>query len=153
VVIWAIVAVALSAPEMAVEGATITVGQDAKPEITISARSARWDLAKQRGVLEGDVVAVQGDLRLRCDGAEVELEPGTGIRKALAKGSVEVTQGEKTATADQAVLEGGRLELTGNPTLKTPEHEMAGSRIVFVVGEQAVECEGCTVRLRPPRAP
>jgi len=153
VFIWALVAVALSAPQMAVEGATITVGQTAKPEITISATSARWDLAQQRGVLTGDVVAVQGDLRLRCDAAEVELETGTGIRKALATGSVEVTQGEKVATAERAVLEGGRLELTGNPSLKTPEHEMAGNRIVFVVGEQAVECEGCTVRLQPANSP
>ena len=152
-VIWALVAVALSAPEMAVEGATITVGQGPSPGITISATSARWDLAHQRGVLEGEVVAIQGDLRLRCDAAEVELDAGAGIRKASAQGSVEVTQGDKLATADMAVLEDGRLELTGNPTLKTPEHEMSGSKIVFVVGEQAVECERCTVRLQSPRTP
>lgn len=152
-VFWALVAVALSAPEMVVEGATITVGQDSKPEITISATSARWDLAQQRGVLEGEVVAIQGDLRLRCDTAEVELGAGAGIRRASALGSVEVTQGDKVATAERAVLEAGRLELTGNPSLKTPEHEMSGSKIVFVVGEQAVECEHCTVRLQPPRTP
>ena len=151
--ILALAAVALSAPEMAVEGATITVGQGTEPEITISATHARWDLAEQRGTLEGNVVAIQGDLRLRCDSAEVELEAGTGIRKAIAMGSVEVTQGSKVATADRAVLEGGRLELTGNPRLKTSAHEMAGSRIVFVVGEQAVECEGCTVRLQPATTP
>lgn len=152
-VTWALVAVALSAPEMAVEGAKITVGQGPGPEITIAATSARWDLAHQRGVLEGDVVAIQGDLRLRCDAAEVELDAGAGIRKASAHGSVEVTQGDKVATADRAVLEAGRLELTGNPSLKTPEHEMSGSKIVFVVGEQAVECEDCTVRLQPQRTP
>lgn len=151
--IWAFVATALASPDLAVEGATITMGPDSKPEITISATTARWELAEQRGVLEGGVVAVQGDLRLQCDAAEVELEVGTGIRKALATGSVEVTQGGKTATADRAVLEGGRVELTGNPRLKTAEHEMAGSRIVFVVGEQAVECEGCTVRLQPASTP
>ena len=66
-----------------------------------------------------------------------------------------VTRGEYRATGDTAVLEEGRIILTGNPKLSDGRSMMTGVQIVFVVGEEAVECTGCTLTVpqRPAQAP
>ena len=143
--LWLALGVALAGPtQITANGATLTAGS---PKITVTAERAKWDLAAKRGELSGGVSAVQGDLTLQCNTATVELGEHQGIIRAVAIGNVRVTQGSKSATGGKAVLADGRLELTDSPTLSTEIHHMKGSRIVFVVGEQSIECEDCTVRV------
>ncbi|MAY80200.1 MAG: hypothetical protein CL930_05365, partial [Deltaproteobacteria bacterium] len=66
-----------------------------------------------------------------------------------ASGQVVVTRGGYRATGEQAVLEEGRLTLTGNAKLSDGRSLMTGTRIVFVVGDEAVECDGCTITVPP----
>lgn len=143
--LWLALGVAFAGPsQITATGATVTVGS---PEITVTAERAKWDLTAKRGDLSGGVLAVQGDLKLQCNSATVELGVDQGIVRAVAIGNVRVTQGDKSATGGKAVLADGRLELTESPTLSTDIHQMTGSRIVFVVGEQSIECDDCTVRV------
>ena len=145
--LWLVMGIAVAEPsEVTAKGATLSLHE---AEITVTAEHARWDLKAQTGELVGQVSAVQGDLTLRCDTATVHLGDGQGIVRAVARGNVFVQQGDKTASGRQAVLEEGRLELTGEPLLTSGPHRMQGTRIVFVVGEQSIECEGCTLQVGP----
>jgi lipopolysaccharide transport protein LptA len=144
--VWVFLGLALATPtELTATQASVTVGV---PEITINATHARWDLKESRGELSGGVTATQGDLHLRCDAARIELGEAQGIVRAVATGSVTVVQGDKSASGERAVLADGQLTLTGKPELRTPQHSMVGTKIVFAVGEQTIECEGCTVSMR-----
>lgn len=113
--------------------------------ITIRADHTRWNLSAKTSEMTGSVQATQGDISLSCDRATLEYADEHTVERAVATGQVVVSRAGYRATGDKAVLEGGRITLTGNPKLSDGRSMMTGARIVFVVGEEAVECEGCTL--------
>ena len=149
--IIALMAVALGAPEVAISGAQLSVKSEPDPALalTITADATRFDLGEGRGWFEGSVRASRGDIRLSADTAEVEL--GQDIQRATILGTVIVTQGEYRATGTRAVIDGDVLVLTGSPVLESPRHRMVGERMVFRVGAQTVECAACTITVMDGR--
>jgi lipopolysaccharide transport protein LptA len=117
--------------------------------ITIRADHTRWNLTTKTSEMTGAVQATQGDLSLSCDRATLQYTDDSTVQRAVANGRVVVTRGGHRATGEKAVLEEGRLTLTGDPKLSDGRSWMTGSRIVFVVGEEAVECDGCTMTVPP----
>ena len=122
-------------------------------ELVISADSTRWSLKDARGTFEGNVTAIQAELRFTSQRVEVQLTDDGSIRTALATGGVEVRQADRMATGAQASFANGRLVLTGNPTVRQAGSEMAGQEIVFVVGKDTIECKQCTMKVQPVQNP
>jgi lipopolysaccharide transport protein LptA len=131
-----------------VEATTVRAVDDAQ-SITIRADHTRWNLNTKTSEMTGSVHAKQGDISVSCDKASLEYSSDKTVRRAVASGQVVVTRGGYRATGEQAVLEEGRITLTGNAKLSDGRSLMTGTRIVFVVGDEAVECDGCTMTVPP----
>ena len=113
--------------------------------LTIQAEHTRWDLGSRTSEFVGGVKATQGELSLSCDRATLQYADDETVQRAVAKGQVVVTRGGHRATGEMAVLEAGRLTLTGKPQLSDGRSVMKGTQIVFVIGEEAIECDDCTL--------
>lgn len=113
--------------------------------ITIRADHTRWDLSTKSSEMTGSVHATQGDISLSCDRATLQYDGDHTVHRAVATGQVVVTRGEYRATGERAVLERGKLTLTGNAKLSDGLSSMTGERILFVVGKETVECKSCTL--------
>ena len=117
-------------------------------DLIITAEVTRWAVQDGRGVFEGDVRAVQGDLRFTCARVEVQLDEDGSVQRAVASGPVQVRQGGRTAVGEGAVFSKGRLVLSGDAIVRDGLHEMKGAEIVFEVGQETIECTACTMTVR-----
>ena len=75
------------------------------------------------------------------------------IQNAMAMGGVTVRQADRIASGAQAHFANGRLVLTGEPTVRQSGHQMAGKEIVFIVGQDTIECKQCTMTVKPVMNP
>ena len=122
------------------------------PPLDIVANTTAWDLAARTAAFRSNVVLTRGPLRLTTDALDLRLAPGPEptVTAALAEGSVVVTRGTQSATADRAELDAkaGLLLLTGSPLLQDGPHTLAGERIRFWLEEDRVECDTCRVQVQ-----
>ena len=168
-------AIGWDSPEISVESASLNVASGASisvenatkrsdavvadvvkfqhDNLVISADTVRWSLEKAYGVFEGNVSAVQADLRFTSRRVEVQLGTDGSIRNAIATGGVEVRQADRMAFGSQATFADGRLALTGQPVVRQAGNEMSGTEIVFVVGQDTIECTQCTMTVKPALRP
>ena len=163
--------VAWATPAVAVEGATLELPSGAvlnaeratvhtdevvqaqgaqvlHGDLTLTAETTRWMVPDGRGVFEGDVRAVQGNLKFSCDKVEIELGVDSTVHRVVATGHVQVEQEARTAEGGRAVFTNGRLVLSDNPVLRHGANEMRGAEIVFEVGKETIECKACTMTVR-----
>ncbi len=168
---WLLLSVALATPAVDVEGATLelpsgavvsadraTLGADGAVQmqggyalhgdLTITAETTRWMLSDGRGLFEGNVRAAQGNLKFSSDKVEVELGADSTVQRVVATGQVQVEQEARRAEGGRAVFTNGRLVLSENPVVRHGGNEMRGAEIVFVVGQETIECKACTMTVR-----
>jgi lipopolysaccharide export system protein LptA len=107
--------------------------------------------SKRMVVFSGNVVAVQGLRTMRADrltiyykddkktsaGSAVSQEGYGNIEKMEAKGDVSVNEGERVATADEALFEqdAQKITMTGNAVLKEGENIIKGNRVIVFLEE------------------
>ena len=133
-----------------VAGEGVRLQQD---DLVISADSTQWSMEKAHGIFEGNVHAVQADLRFTSQRVEVQLGEDGSIVHALATGGVTVQQANRMAVGSQATFADGRLVLTGQPIVRQAGSEMSGTQIVFVVGKDTIECTQCIMTVKPASGP
>jgi len=111
----------------------------------------------------GNVIAVQNDVILNCDvliirysanenaPAQPESPPlaglpeaGQEVEKLVAVGRVQMIQGDRSATCDQAEYDQkkGTITLTGNPQVVQGQDAVRGGKILINVSNQQVNVLG-----------
>lgn len=128
------------------EGAKAVVA--GPPPLVVTGDRSSWRLKDGVVVFEGNVVAVRGDVTLRCATLEV-IYDGDRVREARASGGVRVTRGTREARGDRAVLHAaeGRVELEGSPTVTEGPNRMTGDRIALFLDDERLECDRCRLEV------
>ncbi|QYK42073.1 MAG: lipopolysaccharide transport periplasmic protein LptA [Paracoccaceae bacterium] len=108
--------------------------QDAGLPVEVSADSLSVDQAAGGAVFSGNVIAIQGDLRLTA--AEVRVryaEGGGGIETMHATGGVTLVSPTEAAEAAEAVytIGSGSVVMTGNVLLTQGQNAISGQRLVI----------------------
>ena len=118
-------------------GRALTV-QAAAPPLNIIADSASWSFSERTARFEGNVVATRADVTLQCALLTVDFQRPDRIEHARASGGVQVTQGERTASSQQAELtaEDGMLVMTGEPFI-TDAGNNAGQSLIDAGGSSS----------------
>ena len=117
------------------------------PPLNITADRADWSFTARTARFEGNVVATRADVTLRCALLTVDFQRPDRIEHARASGGVQVTQGARTASSQQAELtaEDGMLVMTGAPRITDAGNTLTGERITLWLDQERVECQRCTL--------
>jgi lipopolysaccharide export system protein LptA len=135
-----------------------------KEPITITADTLEYDYKTNVVVYRGDVLATQGETKVRSDTLTVTLAsaktpgapdpPGQAsqqrLQEVIAVGNVRIDSGTRWATGGRAVFEQGTrtLVLTENPVLHDGSNEVAGDRVIVFLDENRSVVEGGRKRVK-----
>ena len=118
----------------------------ATPEPTVvTSDKLEVDYGKGIGLFTGNVLAVDPRITLRADQMTAYFSTGTNtartIQRMKAAGGVVIAQDKRKATAEHADYDAtdGRVTLTGNPRVETPEGTVSGAKITFWHGQEKME--------------
>lgn len=126
--------------------AKLKPGATNEPTVVTSDR-LQVDYAHNVGTFEGNVLAVDPRITVRAD--KVIAFFGTGsnttrqVQRMLAEGKVVISQDDRKATAEQAeyLSAEGRVTLTGNPRVESPQGVISGQRITFWQGQEKMDVD------------
>ncbi len=116
--------------------------------VEVTADEAVFDRAAGSARFEGNVLIVQGTMRLKGDVVEVSYGPGpdggTRVERVQATGNVVLVNGEDAAEGDAAeyVVETGEVLLTGDVLLTQGDNLMTGERLRANVDDGTGVMEG-----------
>lgn len=134
-----------------------------KEPVTVTADKLEYDYKANVIVYRGDVVATQGDTKLRSDTLTVTLAaaksdgppdaPGEGsqrLQEIVAVGNVRIDNGTRWATGGRAVFEQGNrtFVLTETPVLHDGSNEVTGDRVIVYLDENRSEVVGGKKRVK-----
>ena len=107
------------------------VAHDASQRVEVVADSLTIDQITGREVFIGNVIILQGDLRIAAEQVEVIYGTGNGssdVEEVIASGGVLVTRGEDAAEGDDAryEIESGLLTMTGDVLVTQGPTTIAG---------------------------
>ena len=131
------ITLALATGLLAQEAAGVAFGslkQDTTLPVEVGADSLTVNQTEGTALFTGNVLIVQGEMRLAAAEVAVEYaEAGKGIRSLLATGGVTLTNPTDAAQADRAlyVIDSGTVEMTGNVLLTQGGSAMSGERLVI----------------------
>jgi lipopolysaccharide export system protein LptA len=114
-------------------GATDLLGShNSNAPINVSSDNFVGDLASKVGTYIGNVIVIQGDMRLRADRVKVNVAQGKPTR-IEATGKVVVNSQSGTATGDNGVYELGprTITMTGHVVLTKEKDVMRGTKLVM----------------------
>lgn len=111
------------------------VAHDADQPVEVTADRLAIDQTTGRAVFEGNVVIVQGDLRMAAGRVEVvygDGETGREVEQVIATGGVLVTRGEDAAEGREARYDiaASTLTMTGDVLVTQGATAIAGDRMV-----------------------
>ena len=110
--------------------------QDRKQPVTIDADQLDVEQSSNKAVFTGNVIAIQGVLRLEAPFLQVDYdETSKAIALITATGGVKLENGVETATSDHAVydLKTGLIEITGDVLLNQDTTTIAGPMLIIDV--------------------
>jgi len=141
-----------------------------KEPIHITSDSLEYDYKTNVVVYRGDVIAIQGDMKVRSDTLTVTLtghdgagpsgapdhdpDPSKGggqkVQQIVAVGNVRIDNGTRWATGGRAVFEQASrtLVLTETPVLHDGPNEVAGDRVLVYLDENRSVVEGGRKRVK-----
>ena len=112
---------------------------------------------QNRATFSGQVVAVQGDLTIRCNDMIAVYKAGGGLANLTATGNVRMRKADRRGTGQRLFYDHDRriVELTGAPKLWEKDSFLEGARIMFFLDEDRVEVEQARGKLKvePKEAP
>lgn len=144
-------------------------GTRSKEPITITADHLEYEYKDGVIVYRGDVVAVQGDVKLRSNelritlarrddrkangaalAADLEDASASRLQAVVASGNVRIDQGTRWAVGGKATFEQANrtLVLTDNPVLHDGPNEVAGDRVIVYLDEDRSVVEGGRKRVK-----
>jgi lipopolysaccharide transport protein LptA len=117
----------------------------------ITARQLTFDYGRMIAVLDGDVMVVDPEIRMRSDKMTVMFEGSNEVKSVTAVGNVRLQQAEKRGQADMAVYVAklGEIVLTGNAMLAREQDTVMGDTITFWLNEQRMICKPGRLVLHP----
>lgn len=130
------------------QGAQVAFGgvrQDPSLPVEITADSLTVNQTDGIAVFEGNVLAVQGAMRLAAARVEVAYsEGGTGIETLRATGGVTLVSAQDAAEAAEALytIATGDMVMTGNVLLTQGQNAISGQRLVLDLEEGTGQMEG-----------
>jgi len=107
--------------------------------VTIKSNELSSDSKSRTATFSGKVVARQGDLTIYSDKLVVHYkEEGGDLDKVVATGNVRIVQGDRLATAREAVYLSveQKIVLTGDPKVIQGENTVTGKVITYFVDEE-----------------
>ena len=135
-----------------------------KEPVTVTADRLEYDYKANVVVYRGDVIAIQGDTKLRSDILTVTLAPadksdgapdapgkgGQRLQEVVAVGNVRIDNGTRWATGGRAVFEQGNrtFVLTETPVLHDGSNEVVGDRVIVYLDENRSVVEGGRKRVK-----
>lgn len=132
----------------AAQGTAVGFGglrQDTAAPVEVTSDSLTVDQASGRAVFEGNVLVVQGALRMTAARVEVSYaDGGQGIRSMQATGGVTLVTAAEAAEAAEAVYEvaTGALVMSGSVLLTQGQATIAGERLVADLRAGTGQMEG-----------
>lgn len=105
---------------------------DSNQPINVSADSFVGDIGSKIGTYIGNVIVIQGDMRLRADQVKVHIAQGKPTH-IEASGKVVVSAPNGTATGDYGIYELGprTITMTGHVVLTKEKDVMRGTKLVM----------------------
>jgi lipopolysaccharide export system protein LptA len=136
-----------------------------KDPITVTADSLEYDYKANVVVYHGDVLAIQGDTKVRSDTLTVTFASRDGapnapqepdgkdspkLQQVVAVGNVRIDNGTRWATGGRAVFEQGKrtLVLTESPVMHDGPNEVLGDRVIVYLDENRSVVEGGRKRVK-----
>lgn len=110
------------------------IRQDTSQPVEITADSLTVNQTEGTAVFDGNVIAIQGELRMTAAQVEVNYaKGGTGIERLHATGGVTLVSAEDAAEAKEAVytVTSGDVVMTGDVLLTQGTNTIAGQRLVL----------------------
>jgi lipopolysaccharide export system protein LptA len=122
--------------------------------IAVNADSFVADLNQETGTWTGNVVVVQGDVRMRADEVRVQA-PGGNASRMEARGNVVVDSPSGTARGTSAVYEvpAQIIRLAGPVVLTKDNNIMRGAALTVNVGTGVAQITGGTTATGQPQQP
>jgi lipopolysaccharide export system protein LptA len=113
-------------------GADLLGSHNSNAPINVSADNFVGDLASKIGTYIGNVLVIQGDMRMRADQVKVNVAQGKPTR-IEATGKVVVNAPNGTATGDTGIYELGprTITMTGHVVLTKEKDVMRGTKLVM----------------------
>jgi lipopolysaccharide export system protein LptA len=148
-------------------------GTRSKEPITITSDNLEYQYDDGVVVYRGDVLAVQGDVRIKSNelritlvrndekraasraASELDSADASKLQTVVASGSVRIDQGTRWAVAGKATFEQSKrtLVLTENPVVHDGPNEVTGDRIVVYIDENRSVVEGGPKRVKATLIP
>ncbi len=134
-----------------------------KEPIVVTSDTLEYDYKTNVVVYRGDVIAAQGDTKVRSDtltvtlAAQKDSDPADTAKKGdqrlqevIAVGNVRIDNGTRWATGGRAVFEQATrmLVLTENPVLHDGANEVSGDRVTLYLDENRSVVEGGRRRVK-----
>lgn len=133
----ATLALGLTAQDLAAQqGAAVGFSglkQDPGAEVEVTADSLQIDRAAGRAQLEGNVLVIQGGLRMTAARMDVHYRTdGSGVERIEAEGGVTLVTPEDAAQSARAryVVASGALEMSGDVLLTQGPTTIAGEKLI-----------------------
>lgn len=129
-------AIAVAGPAAAQTGIGFGgVAHDAEQQVEVTADSLAIDQSTGRAVFEGNVIILQGDLRMAAGRVEViysDTDSARDVQQVLATGGVLVTRGTDAAEGTRADYDiaAATLTMTGDVLVTQGATAIAGDRMV-----------------------
>ena len=136
------------APAAWAQGAQVAFGDsehDSSQPVEVTAESLDIDQEAGTAVFTGDVVIVQGEMRLSAPRVlAVYLADGSGIRRLEATGGVTLVSGEDAAEGQRADydVEGGLIEMAGDVLLVQGPNAISGDQLFVDTGAGTARVAG-----------
>jgi len=106
---------------------------------------------------KGDVVVLQGDMKLQSDTLVVSLDDHAEnkVKEVVADGDVRLSKGDRWATGGHAVFDqaNNTVVLSSNAELHDGPNQVTGERVVVYLNEQRSVVDGGTGRVKAVLVP
>lgn len=146
-------AVCMSLPAILIaQGAAIELGSrafDSGQPVEVSAESLSVDQSTGQAVFDGNVLVVQGEVRMSATRVEIEYATGeggapNGIKRLMASGGVTFVTASDAAEAQSAIytIESSRVVLSGGVLLTQGATAISGDRLVVDLKSGSGRMEG-----------
>ena len=147
----AVLAIVLWAPLVWAQSASIALGTqafDKTQPVEVTADSLSVDQRNGSAVFDGNVLVVQGEVRLSAGKVTVEYstenDAGSGVSKMLASGGVTFVTATDAVEAREAIyaVDAGTVRLSGDVLLTQGQNAIAGDLLTINLESGAGTMEG-----------
>ena len=128
--------------------------QDANAPIEVSANELDVDQKTNTAIFTGDVLIIQGEMRLAADRVLVVYRKETqGISQLEATGNVTVVSGEDAAESQYADyrVDEGVIEMTGDVLLTQGQNALTADRMTVRLDDGTARMQGRVKTILQPR--